>query len=129
MPSATPSSPPTEPSASTGKPTHWLVKLALWLAGLGAAGALGVGILVGLALTLAYPNLPDTTSLADYRPKLPLRVLASDGTLIGEFGEERRTYVPIDQIPQVMNMPSWPLRTRISTTTAGWTSKVCCAHL
>lgn len=80
----------------------WWARLALWLAGLGAAAALCVGILVGLALTLAYPHLPDTTSLADYRPKLPLRVLATDGSLIGEFGEERRTYVPIAEIPQVM---------------------------
>lgn len=80
----------------------WWARLAFWLAGLGAAAALCVGILVGLALTLAYPHLPDTTSLADYRPKLPLRVLATDGSLIGEFGEERRTYVPIAEIPQVM---------------------------
>ena len=102
MPSATPPPQPSTPGAPTRQPVHWLLKVALWLAGLGAAGATGVAILVGLALTLAYPNLPDTSSLADYRPKLPLRVLASDGTLIGEFGEERRTYVPIDQIPQVM---------------------------
>ena len=102
MPSVTPTPPAPERAASDGRSVHWLAKMALWIAGLGAAGLLTGAILVGLALTLAYPHLPDTTSLADYRPKLPLRVLASDGTLIGEFGEERRTYVPVDEIPQVM---------------------------
>ena len=38
---------------------------------------------LGIALAVAYPNLPDVTGLADYRPKLPLRVLAANGELIG----------------------------------------------
>ena len=75
------------------------------LLGLGAlivgAGVSGLMILA-LALALAYPNLPDVGSLTDYRPKLPLRVLAADGQLLGEFGEERRIYVPIGEIPKVM---------------------------
>ncbi|MDT9002153.1 penicillin-binding protein 1A [Paucibacter sp. APW11] len=68
------------------------------LAGLAGAGAL----LAGLALAVAYPNLPDISGLTDYRPKLPLRVLSSDGVLLGEFGEERRNYLPIGKIPKVM---------------------------
>ena len=59
-------------------------------------------VLVGIALAVAYPNLPSITSLTDYRPKLPLRVYSSDGVLLGEFGEERRSFVPIAQIPKVM---------------------------
>jgi penicillin-binding protein 1A len=70
--------------------------------GLGVAAVLMVLLVVGLALAVAYPNLPDTTSLTDYRPKQPLRVVSSDGVLLGEFGEERRTFTPIDQIPKVM---------------------------
>ncbi|MBT9550226.1 MAG: penicillin-binding protein 1A [Hydrogenophaga sp.] len=57
---------------------------------------------IGLALAVAYPNLPDVADLADYRPKLPLRVLTSDGQLIGEFGEERRNLLTIREIPDVM---------------------------
>ena len=57
---------------------------------------------VGLALAVAYPNLPDVADLADYRPKLPLRVLTADGQLIGEFGEERRNLLSIKDIPDVM---------------------------
>ncbi|HRD95005.1 MAG TPA: penicillin-binding protein 1A [Rubrivivax sp.] len=72
------------------------------LAGLLGGGLLILAMLVALALAVAYPNLPDINSLADYRPKLPLRVYSSDGVQLGEFGEERRTFVPITGIPQVM---------------------------
>jgi len=46
--------------------------------------------------------LPDISDLSTYRPKLPMRVFAADGSLIGEFGEERRSLTPIKDIPQVM---------------------------
>ena len=72
------------------------------LAGLAVAGVLVLLLLLAVALAVAYPNLPDINSLSDYRPKLPLRVYSSDSILLGEFGEERRTFVPIAQIPQVM---------------------------
>jgi penicillin-binding protein 1A len=56
----------------------------------------------GIALAVSYPNLPEIGSLTDYRPKLPMRVFSSDGVLLGEFGEERRNFVPIGEIPKVM---------------------------
>jgi penicillin-binding protein 1A len=59
-------------------------------------------MVVGLAMVMAYPNLPDITDMADYKPKLPLRVYTADGQLMGEFGEERRNLTPIKEIPQVM---------------------------
>ena len=72
------------------------------LFGLGVAAGLVVMICLGIALATAYPNLPDVADLADYRPKLPLRVLAADGQLIAEFGEERRNLLAIGDIPPVM---------------------------
>lgn len=66
------------------------------------AGAISVLAMLGLALAVAYPNLPDVADLADYRPKLPLRVLTADGQLIGEFGEERRNLLTFKEIPEVM---------------------------
>ena len=49
------------------------------LTALGLAGALLVVLLVcaGIALAVAYPNLPELDSVTDYRPRLPLRVAAS----------------------------------------------------
>src|ERR1051325_170793 len=77
-------------------------RVVLWAFGLGLAGATAAAVLVVLALSVAYPSLPDIAGLSDYRPKLPLRVLAADGVLLGEFGEERRQFTPIGQIPKVM---------------------------
>jgi penicillin-binding protein 1A len=66
--------------------------------GLFAAGALTLGFI----LTVSYPKLPELDSLTDYRPKIPLRVFSADGVLIGEFGEERRNLVHINDIPDIM---------------------------
>ena len=81
---------------------HWALRILLWLAGLGLAGAFSILAMVALALAMAFPNLPDISDLSDYRPKLPLRVFSADGDLIGEFGEERRNLTPIKDIPRVM---------------------------
>jgi len=81
---------------------HWALRVCLWAAGLVAAGLLSILMVVGVAMVMAYPQLPDTSDLADYRPKLPLRIYTADGALMGEFGEERRNLTPIKEIPQVM---------------------------
>ena len=96
----TPQRPKTKPSAS--KAWAWLVKLALWALGLLAAGLFCLLMVVGVAMVTAYPNLPDISDLANYKPKLPLRVFTADGQLMGEFGEERRNLTPIQEIPQIM---------------------------
>jgi penicillin-binding protein 1A len=96
------STPPDTPATDRTSPRHWLVRLGLWVVGLGLAGAAGLAMVVAVALAMAYPQLPDVSDLAEYRPKLPLRIYSSDKVLIGEFGEERRSFTPIDEIPQVM---------------------------
>lgn len=58
--------------------------------------------LIFLTVLLTYPKLPSLEALTDYRPKIPLRVYSSDGVLLGEFGEEKRAFLPIDQTPQQM---------------------------
>jgi penicillin-binding protein 1A len=66
-------------------------------------GALFIGLaLIGIFVILAYPQLPSLEVLTDYRPKIPLRVFSADGYLIGEFGEERRNLVAIQDLPVVM---------------------------
>jgi penicillin-binding protein 1A len=70
--------------------------------GLVVAGILAAVMLGGLALALAYPNLPELTELTNYRPYLPMRIYSADGVLLGEYGEERRNFTPIDQIPKLM---------------------------
>ncbi len=100
MPNPTPEDP--SRLAPGGSPRPLAVRLLLWALGLAAAGAASLAIIIAVALSVAYPNLPDVSDLASYRPKLPLRIYSSDGALIGEFGEERRSLTPIAEIPQVM---------------------------
>ena len=81
---------------------RWLTKSVAWLFALAAALALSVVMLVAIALAVAYPNLPEISGLMDYRPKLPMRIFSADGVLLGEYGEERRNFTPLAQIPKVM---------------------------
>ncbi|MBS0392673.1 MAG: penicillin-binding protein 1A [Proteobacteria bacterium] len=90
------------PASHTPRWLRWLLRGFTWLVGLGVAGALTAVLVVGVGLAMAYPNLPDVSDLADYRPKLPLRVYSTEGALLGEFGEERRSLTPIAEIPPVM---------------------------
>ena len=92
----------TPKSSASRKWTSTLLKILAWGLGLAAASAVGLALTVLIALAVAYPNLPDVSDLADYRPKLPLRVFSSEGALLGEFGEERRNLTPIQDIPKVM---------------------------
>ncbi|MBU3693958.1 MAG: penicillin-binding protein 1A [Rhodocyclaceae bacterium] len=57
-------------------------------------------MLGAFAAFITYPKLPSLEVLTDYRPKLPLRILADDGKLIGEFGEERRSVVRFKDVPK-----------------------------
>ncbi len=79
--------------------TAWgRVLLGVVVAGSGAviAGA----FLLAFVFALTYANLPPIDTLTDYQPRIPLRVWTADGILIGEFGEERRDYVPIGEVPK-----------------------------
>jgi penicillin-binding protein 1A len=79
-----------------------LASFFLWAFGLAAAAGVAGVLLVGLALAMAYPQLPDVSDLSDYRPKLSMRIYSVEGKQIGEFGEERRNLTPFKDIPQVM---------------------------
>jgi penicillin-binding protein 1A len=59
-------------------------------------------ILLGMAALLEYPSLPSLEALTDYRPKIPLRIYSAEGTLLSEFGEERRALIKITDVPEVM---------------------------
>ncbi|MFN3354016.1 MAG: penicillin-binding protein 1A, partial [Brevundimonas sp.] len=57
------------------------------------------GVVVTIYAAWLFHDLPDASELADYRPATATRVFAADGTLIGEYSDERRIYVSYDQIP------------------------------
>ncbi len=66
------------------------------------AGLIAAGLLVAYLLLYVAPNLPSLESITDYRPKIPLRIYTADKTLIGEFGEEHRDFIPIKEVPDMM---------------------------
>ena len=72
----------------------------LLLAGL----ALGVAAAVtGAVVAWAWTrDLPAFDTLQDYRPLVATRVLGTDGSEVFSFARERRTLVPIEQVPDVL---------------------------
>ena len=48
------------------------------------------------------PQLPSIEGLSDVRLQVPLRIYSSDGSLLGEFGEKRRTPKTLEEIPELM---------------------------
>ena len=84
--------------APAGRP--WYLRAAGVIALLAAGGAAGVALLLLFVFAIVYSNLPPIDALTDYRPKIPLRVWTADGVLIGEFGEERRDFLPFNEIPE-----------------------------
>lgn len=68
---------------------------------LGSLVLVGIGI-AALTVALIYPSLPSIEAVTDYRPKLPLKVFTAEGDLIGEFGEEKRSFVKVKDFPLVM---------------------------
>jgi penicillin-binding protein 1A len=70
------------------------------LAGASLLGSIAVAgaVVAGYAAYVLH-DMPDASALADYRPATATRVYAGDGTLIGEFSDQRRIYVTYDQVP------------------------------
>ena len=66
-----------------------------------AISALSLLALLGSYLYLS-PQLPSIEGLSDTRLQVPLRIYSSDGSLLGEFGEKRRTPKALDEIPLLM---------------------------
>jgi penicillin-binding protein 1A len=80
-------------------------------AGAGCLGRFGILVLHGVAIVagalaglyIAYQrDIPQVSTLEDYRPNIITRVLAEDGSLLGEFSIERRVVVEFHQIPPVL---------------------------
>ncbi|WP_371928555.1 penicillin-binding protein 1A [Pseudomonas sp. SLFW] len=59
------------------------------------------GLLLGLSGAFLYlsPNLPSVDALRNIQLQIPLRVFSSDGKLIAEFGEMRRSPIRFADIP------------------------------
>lgn len=80
----------------------WIIR-PLWLAIVGVVAFLISAVLIlSSAFLYLSPNLPPVESLRDARLQVPLRVYSTDGKLIGEFGEMRRTPIEIQSVPPLL---------------------------
>jgi penicillin-binding protein 1A len=64
-----------------------------------AAGLGGIWLLAGVYLYLS-PKLPDVETLRDVQLQTPMKVYTREGDLIGQFGEQKRTPMSFDEIPE-----------------------------
>ena len=74
---------------------RWVVYLSSLVGGVLLVGGV-IGVLVWALISARLPSLD---VLTDYQPKLPLRIVAEDGSLLSEFGEERRSVVKLADVP------------------------------
>ncbi len=66
----------------------------------------GFVVLIAVAAAAGYvinettKTLPEYEQLAKYEPKVLTRIHAGDGSLLAEYAEERRLFVPINTVPK-----------------------------
>lgn len=72
------------------------------LFGLVLAVALLACAALGVAVARLWPELPPLDKVTHYEPQQPLIVYTADGVQIGQFGAERRQFVPIGAIPAML---------------------------
>jgi penicillin-binding protein 1A len=64
-------------------------------------GTLALLVVLGIIAVLYLEStLPSVDMLKEMRLAVPLKIYANDGKLISEFGEERRTPIPLNQVPK-----------------------------
>src|SRR5690606_5596887 len=66
-----------------------------------AMAVIGVVIVAVTVITFSF-TLPKIQSLSDYRPPIPSKILARDGTVLANIGVEDRDVAQIDEIPELI---------------------------
>jgi len=71
-----------------------------WISILSSASIAALALFLAVAYLYLSPELPDTALLKDVKLQVPLRVFARDGSLLAEFGEKRRSPIPVEAAPK-----------------------------
>ncbi len=82
-------------------PPRWKRRLRRAALAVSALLLLGIASLIGGYLYISR-EIPTFDSVRDYQPFVASKVVAADGTVVGEFYRERRTVVKMDKIPRVL---------------------------
>ncbi len=79
-----------------------LLRLTGYFFGFGALVAILIAGGIFLFITDLAKDLPDYEVLNAYEPPVTTRMYASDGSLMAEYAKERRLYLPIQAVPEVI---------------------------
>ena len=79
-----------------------ILRITGYLFGIGTVLFLAVAAGVAWYVSDIARDLPNYDVLAQYEPPVMTRVHASDGQLVAEYAHERRLYLPIQAIPDIM---------------------------
>src|SRR5918997_3021832 len=79
-----------------------LLRIFGYIFGIGAFLGLGLAIALAVVLNRLNADLPNYEVLAKYEPPVMTRIHAADGQLVAEHARERRLYLPIQAIPDLM---------------------------
>lgn len=81
---------------------RWLGRLFLTLASIGFIGL--IGGFAGVIFIIGYfsRDLPDYSQLKNYEPPIITRIYAGDGRLLAEYAQEKRIFMPIEVIPDIV---------------------------
>ena len=77
-----------------------LIRLINWTLLAALIGALVSIFTIGIGYLLIKPSLPEINLVDEDVLQIPLKVLTSDGILIGEFGDQKRRTIEYKEIPQ-----------------------------
>jgi penicillin-binding protein 1A len=79
-----------------------LLRIFGYAFGIGAFMLLGLAVAAGVFLQTFNADLPDYDRLAKYEPPVMTRIHAADGQLVAEHARERRLYLPIQAVPDLI---------------------------
>ena len=73
-----------------------------WIFGIFVMAAFCCAAVLALVINDVSKDLPDYKQLASWEPAVMSRVHAADGSLLAEYAEERRLFVPVNLIPKLV---------------------------
>lgn len=74
----------------------------LYLLSIGLLGLIGGVAAVSFVIHHFSQDLPDYNQLKSYEPPIITRIYAGDGRLMAEYAQQRRIFMPIQKIPDVV---------------------------
>ncbi|MGB8817455.1 MAG: penicillin-binding protein 1A [Rhizobiaceae bacterium] len=79
-----------------------MIRLLGYFFGIGTLLFLVVAGAIGLYVGSLAKDLPDYQVLAEYQPPVTTRIHSVDGALMGEFAKQKRLYLPIQAVPDMV---------------------------